>query len=186
MLMLLYSLKPNLKIARKKMGLTQQDLADAMEVSLKTVMNWEQGRVTPRDLETITHLADLLHCDVDYLIGRIECTTHDLQSIHKMTGLSEGALSKLMEWNNANDRSGLWGSYLSQMIENGRFSEMMGSFSDTVAWAKVWRKSWDAREQYDMDEAIDRFKANQFQLAKSISIIAEETSDRVSENEIRR
>ena len=88
----LYSLRPGLKKARKKANLTQQQLADQFNVSLKTVMNWEQGLVNP-DLEDVIKLADLLHADIDFLTGRIDCQTHDLQFVHDLTGLSEDAIT---------------------------------------------------------------------------------------------
>lgn len=97
----LYSLKPGLKAARKAAHMTQQQLADQFNVSLKTVMNWEQGLVNP-DLEDVYRLADLLHCDIDFLTGRISCQTHDLQYVHDLTGLSEDAIKTLISMNEAN------------------------------------------------------------------------------------
>lgn len=76
--------------------ITQEDLAEKMEVSLKTVMNWEQGQAIP-SVETLMKLAELYHCDLDYLTGRIDQKTHDLQFIHDQTGLSEKAIKRLQE-----------------------------------------------------------------------------------------
>ena len=92
--MKLYSLKDGLKRARKGAGLTQAELAEKMDVHIKTVMNWEQGIAEP-SLETLMELTELYHCDLDYLTGRIDCRTHDLQFIHDQTGLSEKAIEKL-------------------------------------------------------------------------------------------
>lgn len=39
--------KVTLPVARKIAGLTQKDLASAMEVSESTVVNWEKGRSEP-------------------------------------------------------------------------------------------------------------------------------------------
>lgn len=97
--MKLYSLKPRLKELRKLNDLTQAELAKEMHVHLKTVQNWEQGIVIP-PFETIIQLCDLLKCDVDYLIGRIDCQTHDVQFIHDQTGLSEAAVQALLDMNN--------------------------------------------------------------------------------------
>lgn len=78
----------------KELRITQEGLAEKMNVSLKTVMNWEQGQAIP-SLETLMELADLYHCDLDYLTGRMDQKTHDLQFIHDQTGLSEKAIEKL-------------------------------------------------------------------------------------------
>ena len=92
--MKLYSLKEGLKRARKEAGLTQADLAEKMGVHIKTVMNWEQGIAEP-PLGTLMELTELYHCDLDYLTGRLDQKTHDLQFIHDQTGLSENAIEKL-------------------------------------------------------------------------------------------
>lgn len=95
--MRLYSLKEGLKRARKGAGLTQEGLAEAMGVHIKTVMNWEQGIAEP-SLGTLMDLTELYHCDLDYLTGRIDQKTHDLQFIHDQTGLSEKAIEKLQSF----------------------------------------------------------------------------------------
>lgn len=95
--MKLYSLKEGLKRARKEAGLTQAELADRMNVHIKTVMNWEQGIAEP-PLGTLMDLTELYHCDLDYLTGRLDQKTHDLQFIHDQTGLSEKAIEKLQSF----------------------------------------------------------------------------------------
>lgn len=97
--MKLYSLKEGLKRARKEAGLTQAELTEILKSKgiashIKTVMNWEQGIAEP-SLGTLMDLTELYHCDLDYLTGRIDCKTHDLQFIHDQTGLSEKAIEKL-------------------------------------------------------------------------------------------
>lgn len=132
--MKLYSIKPGFKKARTAAHLTQQQFADQFlekyqhHVSLKTVMNWEQGLVTP-PLETICRIADLLHCDIDFLTGRIECSTHDVQFIHDRTGLSESAIKKL---NTLKDTQPYAAGILSQIIDHRLFSVMIRSFKRLI------------------------------------------------------
>ena len=95
--MKLYSLPEGLKRARKKAGLTQAQLAEKYGVHIKTVMNWEQGIAEP-SLGTLKDLTELYHCDLDYLTGRLDQKTHDLQFIHDQTGLSEKAVEKLQRF----------------------------------------------------------------------------------------
>ena len=97
--MKLYSLKEGLKRARKEAGLTQAELTEILKSKgiashIKTVMNWEQGIAEP-SLGTLMDLTELYHCDLDYLTGRLDQKTHDLQFIHDQTGLSEKAIEKL-------------------------------------------------------------------------------------------
>ena len=97
-----YSIAEGLKRARrqynegksKELRITQEELAERLGVSLKTVMNWEQGQAIP-SVETLMDLAEIYHCDLDYLTGRLDQKTHDLQFIHDQTGLSEKAIEKL-------------------------------------------------------------------------------------------
>ena len=95
--MKLYSLSEGLKRARKEAGLTQAQLAEKYGVHIKTVMNWEQGIAEP-SLSTLMDLAEIYHCDLDYLTGRLDQKTHDLQFIHDQTGLSEKAIEKLQSF----------------------------------------------------------------------------------------
>ena len=100
-----YNIAEGLKRARrhynegksKELRITQEELADRLGVSLKTVMNWEQGQAIP-SVETLMDLADIYDCDLDYLTGRIDQKTHDLQFIHDQTGLSEKAIEKLQSF----------------------------------------------------------------------------------------
>ena len=99
--MILYSLKEGLKRARKEAGFTQQKLFKELEDKgiighIKTVQNWEQGISEP-SLGTLIKLTHFYDCDLDYLTGRIDCKTHDLQFIHDQTGLTEEAIIKIKE-----------------------------------------------------------------------------------------
>ena len=91
------NLKKGLKRARKRAGYTQVKLAEKLDVSIKTIMNWEQGIATP-SIDTLIGLCDLYGCDLDYLMGKIDCRTHDVQEIHEYTGLSEQAIETLHRW----------------------------------------------------------------------------------------
>ena len=54
---------------RKAAGLTQEQLARAVDVVVKAVYMWEHGTRTPH-LETACRLADVLGCTLDELAGR--------------------------------------------------------------------------------------------------------------------
>lgn len=105
-----------LKELRKRKFKTQESFAEAAEVSVETVRNWEQGRVLP-EMGTLFKIADILDCDLDYLTGRIDCKTHDVQFIHEQTGLSEKAIKKLRKLA-AQSESGGWLDVLSLIIED--------------------------------------------------------------------
>lgn len=52
---------------RKKKGLSQQELADKLFVTDKTISSWEKNRTEP-GLEMIVKLSELLDCSASYLI----------------------------------------------------------------------------------------------------------------------
>jgi len=56
---LLMSISGNIRILRKKAGLTQIELADAMTISIATLRRWEAGETTPTGTK-ITELAKIL------------------------------------------------------------------------------------------------------------------------------
>ena len=62
-------LKERLKELRRREGITQTELARALQVSVGAVGNWESGKRKP-DVKTMTRIADCFCVSVDYLTGR--------------------------------------------------------------------------------------------------------------------
>lgn len=60
-----------IKEERNFLGMSQVDLGKKLDVVSQTVNGWEGGRRLP-DARTLTVLADLFDCSVDYLIGRTD------------------------------------------------------------------------------------------------------------------
>ena len=58
----------NLRIARKAKNLTQQDVAEAINISQGSYSSWETGR-TKIDARSIQRLAELFDVSTDYLLG---------------------------------------------------------------------------------------------------------------------
>ncbi len=53
---------------RKRIGLTQSDLAEKVNVSPQAVSNWERGETFP-DISLLPDLAEALHCSVDAILS---------------------------------------------------------------------------------------------------------------------
>ena len=62
------TLNENIRDHRKQMKLTQEQLAEAMGVSVGTVSKWESGFSNP-DIELIAELAEFFQTSVDVLLG---------------------------------------------------------------------------------------------------------------------
>lgn len=58
-----------LKKYRDEAGLTQQMLADATGIPLKTIQDWEQTGRSPRNMYRLCPVADALGCSIDQLLG---------------------------------------------------------------------------------------------------------------------
>lgn len=65
------TLSERLKEAREEQGLTLQNIADGMAVSLKTVRNWEAGRTSPRP-NKLHLLSGMLGVPMLWLLGSDE------------------------------------------------------------------------------------------------------------------
>lgn len=57
----------NLQFLRKRQGMTQEALAEKMEVSRQSVSKWESNSAYP-EMDAILRLCDLFHCDMDTLL----------------------------------------------------------------------------------------------------------------------
>ena len=65
-----------IKLLRNRLGFTQKDLAEQLNVTDKAVSKWERGISAP-DISIITVLADLLNTDVDNIInGNVSYLVH--------------------------------------------------------------------------------------------------------------
>lgn len=62
-------MKNNIKAAREKHGLTQQECADLFDVKLRAWQTYEQGVSEPK-FEVLCKIADLFGVTTDYLLGR--------------------------------------------------------------------------------------------------------------------
>ena len=64
----------NLINRRKKLGITQEELAERLHVSRQTVSRWETDLTAP-DLDMLVSLSDIFGCSLDALVRGEECIT---------------------------------------------------------------------------------------------------------------
>lgn len=91
-----------LKSLRNDKKWTQQNLADSMEVDLKTVRNWENAKLDPpacngMKLTHFINLCEKLECDPEYLIGDLPTKRKITSDIVSETGLSKAAAESLAQ-----------------------------------------------------------------------------------------
>lgn len=76
--------------------LSQPELAHELDISLDTLKNWEQHYNVP-DMDTLLKICDSYQCDLDWLFGRIDESTHDIKHISSVTGLSADSTEKIID-----------------------------------------------------------------------------------------
>ena len=64
----LKNLPSNIRIYRKQKGITQRDLANALNISPQSVSKWERGSAVP-DVENLCKISELLDVSVDALLS---------------------------------------------------------------------------------------------------------------------
>lgn len=83
----------NLQFYRKKENMTQEELAEKMEVSRQTVSKWESAVSYP-EMDKILVLCDMFGCDMDTLVrgdAQKLCAEDDAQYDRHMNQFSKGA-----------------------------------------------------------------------------------------------
>lgn len=66
-------MKEQLQQLRKSRGLTQDDLAEILGISLSSYQKYERDSISP-SYETLCKIADFYHVTTDYLLGREPAT----------------------------------------------------------------------------------------------------------------
>lgn len=66
-------MKEQLQQLRKSRGLTQDDLAEILGISLSSYQKYERDAISP-SYETLCKIADFYHVTTDYLLGRERAT----------------------------------------------------------------------------------------------------------------
>lgn len=69
---------------RKERKLTQQELADLLNVTNKTISKWETNTTAP-DIDTLKRISQVLKVPVDVLLGNSKLTVTDNNHKHKFT-----------------------------------------------------------------------------------------------------
>lgn len=87
-----------IKQLRLKSGLTQSELAAKLQMTARTLQNYEMGSCYPRKSETIQKIADFFNVSVNELIGNDDvyiCESSDADDIIKRLGglFAGGSLS---------------------------------------------------------------------------------------------
>lgn len=81
-------LKETLKAKRKDIGWTQEELAEKLFVTSKTVSNWETGKTFP-DIESLIRISKLYHLSLDNLLTEGSDVVKDIERKTRLTTLKK-------------------------------------------------------------------------------------------------
>ena len=125
----------NLVKYRKLKGLTQEEMAEKMQVSRQSVSKWENGEAVP-ELAKIMKLADILDVSLDVLCGRDEQSIPENKCESKNTKKKQGKVFLSMILAVAIVASGILGFYIGS-FEKETASSKVYELPDTIEVADV-------------------------------------------------
>ena len=79
-----------LQLIRKNKGLTQEELAEKLDISRQAVAKWESGQAYP-DISNLIQISNLFNVTVDYLVRDQECMVNCVADV-------ENDISKLIDF----------------------------------------------------------------------------------------
>ena len=85
----------NLKKLRLEKGLSQQALADKLEISQQSVYKYE-NQITEPNIDMLKHIADFFDVSIDYLTGNSSCA-HKIEEVQE-TELNAEELSLIQKY----------------------------------------------------------------------------------------
>lgn len=86
------------KEIRTAKGMTQEDIAQSLGVSVFTVQKWEQDKADP-NTGTMIKLADLLGASIDYMLGLEDLNASKVNiCIELFNGLSEEEQAQAIDY----------------------------------------------------------------------------------------
>ncbi|GHU96409.1 hypothetical protein FACS1894208_10940 [Clostridia bacterium] len=98
-----------LKSLRAEMKITQRDLATATGININTLATYEK-ETREANYSTLMKFADFFGCTIDYLLGRTEAKTQDIEvrAVVDKYGLEERSLLALANFNQPPDNHIPW------------------------------------------------------------------------------
>lgn len=150
-----------LRALREERGVSQAALALALGVSKSTIGLYETGDTLP-DIKTADDLADYFGISADYLLGRIDVRSRDIeiQSVCSYTGLSEEAIEQILEWKDgATNSSTTLLPILDQILLSGSFYMLLFHALDFQQCVMAEEIYWKLRKNFDLSEKLGDIKA---------------------------
>lgn len=106
----------------KKETMTYEELGKYTYASRQTLSEWCKNSRTPTNIADLCTIANLLDCEVGYLVGEFDCKKREVADIQEEIGLSEKAIENLRALNVASSE---YMHIISSLIEDETFIPFM-------------------------------------------------------------
>lgn len=130
-----------LQLIRKSKGMTQEELAEKLDVSRQAVAKWESGQVYP-DINNLIQISNLFNVTVDYLVRDQECMMN-------INAEEESDISRLIDFRleaNVNTYAAYMNETASTRLDSHDFSYSNGPYT--------YHDTYVGGEQFAGEEAI--------------------------------
>lgn len=160
------SIAERIKWLRTSRGMEQEELAKKIDVTRKTINVYENERNKkgiPTDI--INKIANVLDVSTEYLLGltELKSTNDDYKIIHKITGLTDDAISVLEEYNTIYKGQVLI-PILDFLIAQEKLPpneiqyEYMGSKADNTKWNEKKKEQWENTVKEHYQKELEEWK----------------------------
>ena len=120
---------------RKRLGLTQDALAEKLGVTAQAVSKWENDQSCP-DITTLPKLADIFGISTDALLGRADDPVHEAEVIHDENSTEESKGSWEFHWDSGRKSSIFFAIFV---ILTGGLTILARILElDTSFWSILW------------------------------------------------
>ncbi|MEE0963682.1 MAG: XRE family transcriptional regulator [Ruminococcus bromii] len=116
----------NLKILRERKQITQQQLADKLDISRSTIGMYENGSREP-DFETLELIADFFNVNMDRLIGNLNPTDKRMIPVlgYVKAGLPIEAVENILDYEEISEDMARQGEYFALQIKGNSMEPRM-------------------------------------------------------------
>ena len=130
--------KKRLADSRKKKGLTQETLANRLNIGRTSVVAWErEDNDKLPSIDNVNRLCSILDIEPNYLFGVTDVDCTDVQAISNAIHLSEDSISSLISQSFANP-------FIDFLLKNQSFDEFMNKLKQ-ICYYKMTQQEFESK-----------------------------------------
>lgn len=164
--------------ARKQRHLNQEqflELLDGHGVSIgrNRLSKMENGCRDAFNLEIVIAVCEIFEWDLGFLFGEYSEHTREAHELCSITGLTESAVTTLLEWKSSEDRRKFYPDYLSRILGAEETEDMFGCIAEYLTYHRLERDAFDNKDRDFAMELQSLQMARLWSISKVFSNIIE-------------